>query len=306
MKKLGAAATALVGLLCLATAALADGLQRFQQEVLPKFPKDGLAYESAQPVGASGFLLTKVVVWDLQQGRPRAKADTLSIDKLVVEEIDFDRLALNETPHFARLRMEGATLSESQEFGALARSYGVNESVDVRFEYRFDPATRVLAVHRLEIVGPGVSRLLLEMVLDNVRSVAVADREQWMTGVALRSLKLTYEDRSALLEIVRALAKEMRRSQAAVIREWTATIAAMSLGKGPKTQAAADGLVSFVQDYRKPKGPVEIAIVPAKPLPIGGLAASVLGADPAQALGLSVSYAGTRAGAGAAAAALGK
>jgi hypothetical protein len=288
--------TLLWGVLVVAGSASADGLQRFQQEVLPRIPKGDLTYDSASAVGPAGFALDKVFIRD--RDRRSGGAWDLRARRLTVEEVDFDRLWTNESPHFVKLRMEGVTAPKQ---AALLKKHGIAEQPgDFRLEYRYDPRTRVLAVSRLEVMAPGLGHLTVEATLDNVRSLVVLEQGQWLDTAAVRSLTLTYDDQSALRHAVRGYADQAGKPEATLIREWQQGIAVMSLGKGARTAAAADALVSFLHDYRKPGGRLRLAMRPAKPLSFPLLMGSVLSADPGQMLGLDISYPSARPGSAAA------
>jgi hypothetical protein len=290
-----AAIAVLLALFAFAGTAAADGLQRFH-ELLPRIPKGELAYESVSGLGPSGFVLDNVVI--RERGRRSVTPTDLRVRRLTVEEIDFDRLWTDEAPHFARLRMEGVT---APGLSAFFKKHGIAEQpAEFRLDYRFDPPTRVLTISRLEASAPGLSHLSLEMTLGNLRSLAVADQAQWLNTVTLRSLKLVYEDRSALRRGVRAYAEQERKPEAALVRDWQQALAVLAVGKGARTTAAADALVSFLQDYRKPSGRLQVSIHPSKPLGLPLLMGAILSADPGQQLGLDVSYPGTRPGAAAA------
>ncbi|MSP48944.1 MAG: hypothetical protein EXQ95_06415 [Alphaproteobacteria bacterium] len=295
------AAVLLVGFLSISGSALADGLQRFEREVLPKLPPGSIIYDSAASLGVSGFVLNKAVVTDMAQGNRASSPSSIHVDRLTVEQIDFDGLGRGEIPHFAKMRMDGVVEMGNREFEALRKRYGVRETLgDLRLEYRFDPRAQTLVVTRFEANAPGLSRLSLEVALDNVRSLSVVDQKQWTETVALRSLKLNFEDQSALQLGVRAMGEQFGKTEAALVREWQTAIAVMSSGKGAQSSLVADTLVSFLQDYRRPKGVLRITVQPTRPLPLGSLMVSILSVDPALALGLAMTYPGARQGAAAA------
>ncbi|MBM3549261.1 MAG: hypothetical protein FJX54_20175 [Alphaproteobacteria bacterium] len=289
------AAAALIILVASAGIAPADGLRRFQSEVLPRIPKGDLTYESASPLGPSGFVLERVVIRDRGwQDRP---AGEVRMRRLAVEEIDFERVWTSDPPHFAKLRMEGVVAPRHTAF---LKQQGIpDKPSDLKLDYRYDPRTRVLTVSRLDAVSPGAAHLSLNGILENVRSMA--DTRQLLDTALLRSLRLTYEDHSALRQAVRASADKANRPEAALMRDWQAAIAAISAGKGARTVAAADALVSFLADHRKPNGRLQISMAPPRPISFGLMVGSIFSADPGQTLGLDTAYAGTRTGAAAAA-----
>src|SRR5262249_41287908 len=158
------------------------------------------------------------------------------------------------------------TSPNAARYGAFWRSLGISDTPsDVRADYRFDAPSQTLTVNRLEIAASGLSRLSLEGVLRNVRSLSPADAHQWTESVAIQSTKLQFEDQSALRRAVHAYAQQQGKSEAALVQEWAMGIALMTNGKGGRTAAAADALVSFLQDYQKPKGRLQVSLSPSKP-----------------------------------------
>jgi hypothetical protein len=292
------AALVAVALLGFAGGVCADGLQRFRHEIEPRFAPGALAYESATTLGHSGFALAKVTLRETGRTRIQQEFDGIRAERIVVEDIDFDRLAIGEAPYFARIRLNGATPLSRPGYDAWAETLAAAGRADIRLDYRFDPIGRTLTVERFEFVIPGETRLSLEIVLERVRSLSLADREQW-TSAVLRAAKLVVDDKELLRELVRVRAKELRKSQAQLVREWTRSIASAAEGRGARTQAAADAVVSLVQDYRRPKGPLTASLLPSRPLSFGQVAAAMIAPDPAQMLGLSIAYRGTRPGAAA-------
>ena len=85
-----------------ATSALAqiDGLERFEREVKPQFMKDGagITYKDATALGPSGFVLSGVTLTEPAGKQPDAKPSRITIERLTVEDIDFDRIAAGQVP----------------------------------------------------------------------------------------------------------------------------------------------------------------------------------------------------------------
>ena len=79
------------------------------------------------------------------------KESTVKIQKVTVEELDFDRMKKtakdDEAPRFAKLKLEGMT-GDDEMFTAL-QPYGVpNVPFDIALDYRIDTAAKVLTSRR--------------------------------------------------------------------------------------------------------------------------------------------------------------
>ena len=150
--------TALVAWTVLATGVLAqNGLERFEREIKPQIQLEKFAYGGSQPLGNAGFVLTDVVAVLPASPSTGDKASTLNIDRLTVDELDFDRmkdLDDDEMPRFARLKIEGMT-GDEEMFTALT-SYGVPRvPVDVVLDSRLDGVARSVPLSRRAICWRG-------------------------------------------------------------------------------------------------------------------------------------------------------
>ena len=96
-----------------ATSWAQNGLERFEKEIKPQLELKTLTYASAQPLGSAGFILNDVVAVIPANQATGDKESTVKIQKVTVEELDFDRLKKtakdDEAPRFAKLKMEGMT-----------------------------------------------------------------------------------------------------------------------------------------------------------------------------------------------------
>src|SRR6478735_3887212 len=69
-----------------------NGLERFEKDIKPQLELKKFSYASAQPLGAAGFVLNNVVAVVPANAATGDKESTVKIDKVTVEELDFDRL----------------------------------------------------------------------------------------------------------------------------------------------------------------------------------------------------------------------
>lgn len=274
-----------------APGAAADGLQRFERELLPKIQKGRLTYEKASALGADGFVLERVVVLsEPAAGRPSAPA--LRVARLEVEAIDHRGFQAGEA-RFAKFTAKGLVLLEAGEYGAEAKRYGFSgKPTDARLDYRYDTAAQVLTVNHLDVATAGYGRLILEAVFEKVPSLR--DTRLLNATVTIRSLRLVYEDQSGLRQVLHGIGQRNGKSEDAISREWLTTLGVASSGKGQRTQPVADALASFLQDYRQPKGPITVTMRPPQPTSFGTMLGVLFLPDPAQLLGASASYPGTR------------
>lgn len=292
-----------VTFLCLfaAAPALADGLSRFEQEIKPKLGKElTLSYGSATALGASGFTLNDVKAV-IKEDKPDAKPTPVSVKRLVVEDLDFDHANGPDGPYFAKARFEGVS---SPEVDDIVKSFGVNNATaDVVLDFRFDPARKVVTLNRLEFALPGLGRLELSMILDNVTpSAAAASPDKAMDETTLRTATLVYEDSSLMSKLVPAAAADEGKTPEAYVADNAALLGVIAKGQGPQTLAVLDALVSFSADYKQPKGPLRITVSPP-----GGISSKdtdklTVANAIVDVFGITATYAGTRPGAALAAA----
>ena len=288
---------ALVGLVFWGFAAGAsaqNGLQRFESDIKPQLEVKKFTYGSASALGSAGFVLNDVVA--VIPGNPATgdKDSTIKIDKVTVDELDFDRLKKgasdDELPRFAKLKIEGMTGDDTLST-ALA-PYGVPKvPVDVALDYRLDTATKVLTLSKLEVSLRGEARVAL--VVDGI-----SDKSSQMQGSKddgrLRTASLDIDDTGLLAKVLPALAKAQGTTAEAMVAMATVPLASFTAGQGPATLKALDSLVSFIGDWKQPKGPIKIAIKPAKTASFADLDKVMEPNALTDIFGLTVDYAGTR------------
>jgi len=275
-----------------------NGLQRFEKDIKPQLEFKSLTYDNAAPVGDKGFTLRNVVAV-VPASATGGKDSTIKIEKVTVEEIDFDRLkhsAKNDDiPLFAKLRIEGMTGDD--DLSGMLGSFGIPKApVDVVLDYRLNAADKVLTISKLEMGLRGQGSLSLSLVLDGV-----SDKASEAAGVKdnarLRSASLVYTDVGLLSQLVPAVAKQQGMAADAMIAMAVAPIGAFAANKGPGTVKALDALASFIADWKKPKGPITISLAPSKSASINDLDKIEQPNALVEIFGLKIEYAGMRAGA---------
>lgn len=242
-----------------------NGLERFEKEIRPQFELKTLSYASAQPLGASGFVLNDVVAVVPANAATGDKESTIKIEKVTVEDLDFDRLRKDSrddrAPRFARLRMEGMT-GDDEMFTAL-EPYGVPRvPFDIALDYRIDPAAKVLSLNMLEVTLRGQARFALSMIVDGVSDDT--DMDTAKDEGRLRSASLTIDDRQLLDKLVPALASEEGMKPEELITTALDALAGFAQAQTGETLKALDAIASFVGDWKAPKGPLVLGLKPTK------------------------------------------
>ena len=291
--------TAVLAWSVLATGVLAqNGLERFEREIKPQIQLEKFAYGGSQPLGNAGFVLTDLVAVMPASPSTGDKASTLKIDRLTVEELDFDRMKdLNddEMPRFAKLKIEGMT-GDEEMFTALT-SYGVPRvPVDVVLDYRLDGLAKSLTLNRLEISLRGQAKLGLNLVIEGIseKSSEVADA---MDDGRVRAASLTIDDSGLLAKLLPPLAQDQGQTAEGIVGVALVTLAAFCEGQGPATLRALDAIASFIGDWKSPKGTLMINLEPVKTAAISDIDRIMEPNALIDIFGLSTSYPATREGA---------
>jgi hypothetical protein len=300
MRLVGAALLGLVFWGFTAGASAQNGLQRFESDIKPQLEVKKFTYGSASALGSAGFVLNDVVA--VIPGNPATgdKDSTVKIDKVTVDELDFDRLKKgasdDELPRFAKLKIEGMTGDDTLSTALVP--YGVPKvPVDVTLDYRLDTATKVLTLSKLEVSLRGEARVALALVLDGISDKSSQMQASSKDDGRLRTASLDIDDTGLLAKVLPALAQAQGTTAEAMVAMATVPLAGFTAGQGPATLKALDSLVSFIGDWKQPKGPIKIAIKPAKSASVADLDKVMEPNALTDIFGLTVDYAGTRPGA---------
>jgi hypothetical protein len=279
----------------LALPAAADGLSRFE-EAMKQAPAGTLTYKSAKALGDNGFVLEGVVVTPPPDKTPGAKAEPVEIKRIAVEDFDFASVDKKAPPNFARVRVEGIVIGAKPAEGIdLAELAGIDKvTADFQLDYRLDAERKTMTLNRLELDLNGLARMELSMVLDGVSAEAVDKPEAAMNDASLRTATFLFEDRSLLSKVLPAAAKMQGIEPIALIVMSKAVLAGLRAGQGTATLGALDALGSYLDDYRQPKGPLRVTLNPPGKTSAAELSAMTTPDEAIKALGLVVSYAGTK------------
>jgi hypothetical protein len=279
----------------LALPAAADGLSRFE-EAMKQAPAGTLTYKSAKALGDNGFVLEGVVVTPPPDKTQGAKAEPVEIKRIAVEDFDFASVDKKAPPNFARVRVEGIVIGAKPAEGIdLAELAGIDKiTADFQLDYRLDAERKTMTLNRLELDLNGLARIELSMVLDGVSAEAVDKPEAAMNDASLRTATFLFEDRSLLSKVLPAAAKMQGIEPVALIVMSKALLAGLRAGQGKATLAALDGLGSYLDDYQQPKGPLRVTLNPPEKTSAAAISAMTTPDEAIKALGLVVSYAGTK------------
>ena len=301
MRAIWAGVSSALLVLWLMTAAWAqNGLERFEKELKPQFELKSFTYANAAPLGSSGFVLNDVVAVIPANAATGDKESTVKIQKVTVDELDFDRLKKDakddEAPRFAKVKLEGMTGTDEM-FTAL-QPYGVpNVPFDVALDYRLDPKTRTLDVKALEIGMRGLAKIALSLVVENI-----SDKASEVAGAKddgrLRSASLTVDDTGLLAKLLPAWAKEEGVAPDELVQTALAGIAAFAAQQqSPDTLKALDAVASFLGDWKSPKGPLVLGLKPEKSAGLADLDKVALPDALTKEFGFTATYPGTKEGA---------
>lgn len=284
---------------CLAaTASAQNGLERFEKDIKPQLELKKFTYADARPLGTSGFILNNVVAVVPASEATNDKETTVKIERLTVEELDFDRLKKNNkddaSPRFAKLKIEGMT-GDDELFSSL-EPYGVPRvPVDIALDYRIDTAAKVLTVNTLEINLRGQAKINLALVMDGISDKS--DMGSAKDDGRLRSASLTLDDKELLAKLVPAFAKEEGVTAAELVGGALDALAGFAQMQTGETLKALDAVSSFLLDWKAPKGPLVLGLKPTKTAGLDDLDKIAVPDALSTIFGFSATYPATRAGA---------
>ena len=284
---------------CLAaTASAQNGLERFEKDIKPQLELKKFTYADARPLGTSGFILNNVVAVVPASEATNDKETTVKIEKLTVDELDFDRLKKNSkddaSPRFAKLKIEGMT-GDDELFSSL-EPYGVPKvPVDLALDYRIDPAAKVLTLNTLEINLRGQAKINLALVMDGISDKS--DMGSAKDDGRLRSASLTLDDKELLAKLVPAFAKEEGSTAGELVGGALDTLAGFAQIQTGETLKALDAVSSFLLDWKAPKGPLVVGLKPTKTAGLDDLDKIAVPNALSTLFGFTATYPATRAGA---------
>jgi len=289
----GRLAAAAVILLATALPGAADGVSQFEQKIRPLLPPNSFTYANANALGDNGFVLEDVVVTPPADAIGGAEAEPVVIKRVTVEDFDFAGLD-KRAPLFLKIRVEGITVAGKPAAGVdLNEVAGIDRMVaDFALDYRVDPDRKTLTLDELELDLGSLARFELSLVVDGVNPDLAGKPDAAMNDATLRTATLTFEDRSLLSKVVPAAAKLQGTDVDAIMKQAKAMLDGMRAGQSEATLAVFDALGSYLDDYKRPKGPLKITVNPPNKASAAALSDIKSPGDAVKALGLVVTYGG--------------
>ena len=289
----GRLAAAAVILLATALPGAADGVSQFEQKIRPQLPANSFTYANAKALGNNGFVLEDVVVMLPADATGGTKAEPVAIKRVTVENFDFAGLD-KRVPLFLKIRIEGITVAGKPAVGVdLNKVAGIDQVIaDFALDYRVDPDRKTLTLDKLELDVGSLARFELSLVLDGVSPDLAGQPEAAMNDATLRTATLTFEDRSLLSKVVPAAAKLQGTDVDAIMKQAKTMLGGMRAGQSAATLAVFDALGSYLDDYKRPKGPLKITVNPPNKASAAALSDITSPDDAVRALGLVVTYGG--------------
>lgn len=297
----------LAAVACLPPALAQNGLQRFERDVKPHLEFEAFTYRSAMPLGPGGFVLNDVTAVMPAVPQTGDKSSTIRVDKVIVEEFDFERVPPrrakgsaraerdDDVPRFAKIRLEG--VSGDDNVHTWLTRYGIPRApVDAALDYRIDPAAKVLTINKAEVSLRGMARLDFSALLDGISDKA-SNLQGSKDDGRLRTASLVIDDKNLLGQLLPAMARASGGSAESWIAIVQASIQGFAADQGPETLKALDAVASFVGDWRAPKGPIRFTVKPASTVSVEDLDKILQPNALTDLFGLTVSYEGTRPGA---------
>lgn len=280
----------------LALPAAADGLSRFN-EAMKQAPAGTLTYKSAKALGDNGFVLDGVVLTPPADKTPGGKAaEPVEIKRISVDDFDFDALDKKQPPQFIKMRVEGIVIAARPADGVdLGELAGVDKiTANFQLDYRLDPQKKTLTINHLDLDLNGLARIELSMIFDGVSADAADKPEAAMNDATLRTASFVFDDNSLLAKVMPATAKMTGMEPAVLLATAKGMLDGLRAGQGAATLAVLDALGSYFDDYKQPKGPLRVTFNPPGKVSVADLAGMTKPDETIAALGLAVSYAGTR------------
>ena len=248
----------------------------------PHAPSGGLSYDSVAPIGENGIEFSNLVISD--------GGDTIAIDRLVANNVDWRRMMDDSIPTFMNVEVEGLAIpADLMDLDAMAQSVlGDVISTDMLLDYSIENG--VMDVRELALNMPGLATIGFAMSAGGVNPDA-DDFDSMMIASTINNAELVFQDAGLV-----ALILEMAGGFTGMGPEETAQMAVMQLqlmggqATSPAAQSSMQALTSFLQAGTTPDGTLTVTANPSTPFsPLALMAAG----DPDSAveiLGLSIDY----------------
>jgi hypothetical protein len=241
----------------------ASSVARFEALVVPALAPSKLVWAKATATGPTSLVLSDVVLTQ-PIGTAGHMRTVLHATRLTIEDIDFDGLERGEAPARLRAHVDGVRANPKAFLFSqmLTSALGVEEyRANARIDYRAADGSR-LKLDDFVLDFPGLARFSFHVDLRKLEPLGPKLNEASFDTLALEDGTLDYEDHSLLAKIVAESAREQQVSEPIVLGEWGAGLAAFSLQSGSNGGQLLGVLLSYLKDYRAPRGPLRISLHP--------------------------------------------
>lgn len=249
---------------------------------LPEAPPGGIAYDTVAPIGENGIEFTDLVVSD--------GGDEVSMDRLLVNNVDWRAMMAESTPAFMDVVVEGLALPvDAMDLDPMAAAMlGDVINTDMTLSYNIDGTT--LTLDQLSLDMEDLGALALALTANGV-NLEAGDPGSIMMGSTIAGGEMTYQD-SGLVSLILDQVGEatgMDAAQATAMAVMQLQVMGGS-ATSPEAQSSMAALTSFLQAGANPDGTLTMSLDPSTPFsPLMLMGVS----DPdaaAQLLGLSITY----------------
>jgi hypothetical protein len=249
---------------------------------LPEAPPGLFTYNTVAPIGENGIEFTDLVVTD--------DGDEVSMDRLLVNNVDWRAMMAESTPTFMDVVIEGLAIPVgAMDLDPMAASMlGNVVNTDLAISYNIDGTTMTL--DQLSLDMEDLASVGLALTANGIDPSA-GDPSMMMMGSTIANGELTFQD-SGLV----ALILDQASQATGMDSEQAAAMAVMQLqlmggsATSPDAQASMQALTSFLQAGSNPEGTLTMSLnpdTPFSPLALMGIA------DPdtaIQMMGLLITY----------------
>ncbi|MGK9165168.1 hypothetical protein KXR53_02665 [Inquilinus limosus] len=250
---------------------------------------------SIESYGESGCKFT-----DLKMTEPADKVEagatptTISIAEVTLDKLDFTKAYDGKPSDTLVAQAKGISIDnpEAQKF------FGDAKSFDLVVDYALDAASKQFTLNQFQLSGDALGQLALTGAFDGISADdagTAADPSQLFGTASLRKIKLHFENKGIIDKAMAFAAAQGEDPKAAVEQGKSQAVLGMAaLSAFGVPEIAVKSLMSFVQDFPAPKGPLTISIDPAAPVPLAQFATIKPGdaksMDLVKSLNVAVSY----------------
>jgi len=272
--------------------ARADSVEQFKTVVLPALNPAKLTYGTAIATGPNSLTLSDVVVTPPPDAGTGADKP-VSIKTVTIDDIDFDGIGRGDAPARLHIRLDDVSSAGSSEVPPdLVKILGPGPyKANLELDYTIIDG-KELRLKKLAFDMPGLAAIQIALDVDGIEPSGANIKDASFDAASLREGSITYEDHSLLGKVVTAMAKAQKRTEAALVKEWSGAIAVLAGSQGNDETPLVNAALALLRDYRQPKGPLTITFAPTRDASGGKPITDAMTDGVAKTLGASATYAG--------------